>query len=151
MTRAGKYIYAFLDNHLGLYDNPHGLQFLMNNDESVYINCPINPPPEPYAEFGLLYASQSFDEFINDFQFTGTLGLKRLTAQQLWDMYYKGKVEVCCGIMVKIISYTLYFRIANNNTMIVRDDYDREHILGEVFTYPQQFLEYTQNLFYEAG
>lgn len=151
MTRAGKYIYNFLDDHLGIYDNPQGIEFVMNIDDSVFVVYPINPPPEPYVDFGLMYPSQTLDEFVTDFQFTGTLGLKRLTPEQLWNMYQRGKVEIYCTIAVKVIFHALYFRMGGNNTMIVRDDYDQEHVLGEVLTSPYQFLEYTQNLFYEAG
>jgi hypothetical protein len=151
MTRAGKYIYAFLENHFGIYDNPQGIQFIMNMDDSVFVVCPIKPPPEPFAEFGLQYASETFDEFVNDFQFSGILALKRLTVDQLWDMYYKGKVELFCNIEVNVIFFELYFRMAKNNAMIVRDEDDREHVLAEVLTTPRQFLDYTQSLFYEAG
>jgi hypothetical protein len=150
MTRAGRHIYAFLDDHLGIYDNPQGIEFVMNMDDSVFVICPIHPPPEPYIDFGLIYPSQPFDEFVEDFQFSGTLAVKRLNADKLWNMYQKGKVEIYCTIAIKVIFFALYFRIANDNTMIVRDDFDQEHVLGEVLTSPQQFLDYTQNLFYEA-
>jgi len=149
MTRAGKHIYNFLDDHLGLYDNPQGIEFIMNMDDSVFVVCPINPP-EPYVDYGIIYPSQTFDEFVDDFQFSGTLALKALKADKLWALYNKGKAEIYCTIVVKVIFFALYFRLSKNNTMIVRDDYDKEHTLGVVFTSPQQFLEYTQSRFLDT-
>ncbi|WP_207515613.1 hypothetical protein [Longitalea luteola] len=147
MTKAEKDIYAFLDDHLGIYDNPHGIEFIMNIDDSVFVIHALNPPPEPYADFGLLYPSAAFNIFVSDFQFANSRALTTLTPEQLWDMYYKGKAEIYCTLVVKIIFYALYFRLTKHNTMIVRDDYDHEHEIGEVFTSAHQFLEYTQTHF----
>ena len=147
MTKAEKHIYAFLDDHLGIYDNPQGIEFVMNNDDSVFVIIPLNPPPEPYVDFGLCYPSNDFYKFVRDFHFSGTLAVKALTIDNLWSMYYKGKVEIYCTIVVKVIFHVLYFRLTKNNTMIVRDDYDNEHEIFEVFKWPQQFLEYTQSHF----
>jgi hypothetical protein len=148
MTRAAKHIYTFLDDHLGLYDNPQGIEFIMNMDDSV---SPINPPPEPYVDFGLIYPGQPFDTFVDDFQFSGTRALQTMTHEKMRALYNKGKAEIYCTLVVKVIFYALYFRLTKNNRMIVRDDYDREHQLGMVFTSPQQFLEYTQSHFYQEG
>ena len=147
MTRAGKHIYTLLDDHLGIYDNPQGIEFIMNVDDSVFVVCPINPPPEPYVDFGLMYPSQPFNKFIDDFQFSGTRALITMGDNKLWALYNTGQAEIYCTIVVKVIFYALYFRLAKNNKMIVRDDYDREHELGMVLTSPQQFLEYTQSNF----
>jgi hypothetical protein len=152
MTKAEKNIYAFLDDHLGIYDNPQGIEFIMNIDDSVFVIHSLDPPPEPYADFGLFYPSAAFITFVSDFQFTGSRALKTLTPEHLWDMYHKGKAEIYCTLVVKIIFYALYFRLTKHNTMIVRDDYDQEHEIGEVFTSPYQFLEYTQSHFlYHEG
>jgi hypothetical protein len=147
MTRAAKHIYTFLDDHLGIYDNPQGIEFVMNIDDSVFVVCPVNPPPEPYVDYGLIYQSQPFHTFVDDFQFSGTRALQVMTPAKLWRMYHTGKAEIYCTLVVKVIFYALYFRLGKNNTMIVRDDYDREHQLGMVLTSPQQFLEYTQSHF----
>ena len=147
MTRAGKHIYTLLDDHLGIYDNPQGIEFIMNMDDSVFVVCPVNPPPEPYVDFGLIYPSQPFNTFVNDFHFSGTRALITMNANKLWALYHTGKAEIYCTLVVKVIFYALYFRLAKNNTMIVRDDYDREHELGMVLTSAQQFLEYTQSHF----
>lgn len=147
MTRAERNIYLFLDDHLGLYDNPHGLEFCMNIDDSVFVIHPINPPPEPWVDFGLLYPSNSFPRFMQDFHFKKPHELISLTPEHLWAMYKNGKAEIYCTIVVKIIFYALYFRLTKNNTMIVRDDYDNEHEVGEVFTSAHQFMEYTQSHF----
>jgi hypothetical protein len=144
MTRAERHIYAFFDYHLGIYDNPQGIEFCMNVDDSVFVIMPFNPPPEPWLDFGLLYPCNKFETFVSDFKFTGTHQLKKLTEEDLWKMYRVGKVEIFCTIVVKVIFHALYFRLAKNNTMIVRDDYDNEHELGEVLQYPGQFVEYTQ-------
>ncbi|MBO9204601.1 MULTISPECIES: hypothetical protein [Niastella] len=152
MTRAGKHIYTFLDDHLGIYDNPQGIEYIMNMDDSVFVVCNLNPPPEPYVDYGLIYPSQPFQTFVDDFQFSGTRALQTMTPDKLWALYQKGKVEIFCTIVVKVVFYALYFRLAKNNTMIVRDDYDQEHELGMVFTSPNQFLEYTESRFYvETG
>ncbi|WP_205509889.1 hypothetical protein [Longitalea arenae] len=147
MTRAEKDIYAFLDDHLGIYDNPHGIEFIMNMDDSVFVIHGLNPPPEPYADFGLLYPSAAFNTFVKDFKFANSRALATLTPGHLWQMYYEGKAEIYCTLVVKIIFYALYFRLTGHNTMIVRDENDQEHEIGEVFTSPHQFLEYTQSHF----
>jgi hypothetical protein len=147
MTRAERNIYSFLDDHLGLYDNPHGLEFCMNIDDSVFVIHPLNPPPEPWVDFGLLYPSNPFSTFMQDFKFKKSQELIALTPAHLKAMYEEGLVEIYCTIVVKILFHALYFRLTKNNTMIVRDDYDHEHEVGVVFTYPHQFLEYTQSHF----
>jgi hypothetical protein len=147
MTKAGKHIYAFLDDHLGIYDNPQGIEFCMNMDDSVFVIVPLNPPPEPYVDFGLFYPGNDFNKFVRDFQFSGAQALKALTIDNLWSMYNKGKAEIYCTIVVKVIYHALYFRLTKNNTMIVRDDNDNEHEVFVVFKSPQQFLEYTQSHF----
>ena len=147
MTRAGKHIYEFLDDHLGIYDNPQGIEFCMNIDDSVFVIHNVHPPPEEYVDYGLLYPSNSFNKFLRDFNFAGARELQALTPARLWEMYYAGKVEIYCTIVVKVIFYALYFRLTENNTMIVRNDYDQEHELERVLTSPRQFLEYTQQHF----
>jgi hypothetical protein len=147
MTKAGRHIYAFLDNYLGIYDNPQGIEFCMNLDDSVFVIYPVNPPPEPWIDFGLLYPSNEFNKFVRDFHFAGARELKTMTPERLWGMYRKGKAEIYCTLCVQIIFHALYFRLTKKNTMIVRDDYDNEHEIGEVLQSPLQFMEYTQNHF----
>ena len=145
MTNAARHIYQFLDDYLGIYDNPQGIEFCMNNDDTVFVILPLNPPPEPWIDFGYMYPSTAFIKFVRDFQFASTLGLKRLSSANLESMYQAGKVEIYCTIVINVIFYCLYFRLTKHNTMIVRDDYDNEHEVGEVFHSPIQFMEYTQN------
>gem|GEM_PF-4932529 len=45
MTRAAKHIYTFLDDRLGHYDNPQGVEFIMNIDDSVYVEALLSHPP----------------------------------------------------------------------------------------------------------
>ncbi|MFL5747421.1 MAG: hypothetical protein ACJ751_22295 [Niastella sp.] len=151
MTRAAKHIYTLLDDHLGIYDNPQGIEFIMNLDDSVFVVSPIKPPPEPYVDYGLIYPCQPFNTFIDDFHFSGTRALQTMTQDKMWAMYHKGKAEIYCTLVVRVIMYALYFRLTKNNRMIVRDDYDREHTLEMVFTSPLQFLEYTESHFYQEG
>jgi hypothetical protein len=146
MTKAEKDIYTFLDDHLGIYDNPQGIGFCMNADDSVFVIKTLDPP-EPYVDFGLFYPGNEFNKFVSDFQFSGARDLEALTIDNLWSMYYKGKAEIYCTLVVKVIFYALFFRLTKNNTMIVRDDFDNEHEVFEVFRSSQQFLEYTQSHF----
>lgn len=117
MTRAERNIYTFLDDHLGLYHNPHGLEFA----------------PSP--------------TFMQDFQFHHSHELISLTPAHLRAMYYHGKAEIYCAIVAKIIYHGLYFRLTKNNSMIVRDDHDKEHEVHEVFHHANQFMNYTQDHF----
>ncbi len=148
MTRAAKHIYTLLDEHLGIYDNPQGIQFVMSFDDTVFVVKPINPPPEPYIDYGLLYPPNPFETFVDDFQFSGSRALTTMTPNKLWALYKLGKVEIYCTLVVGIIFYVLYFRLGKNNTMIVREENDREHELGMVLTSPQQIVDYTQNHFF---
>lgn len=147
MTRAERNIYLFLDDKLGLYDKPHGLEFCLNIDNSVFVIHPLHPPPEPWFDFGLLYPCNPFNTFVQDFHFKKSQELIALTPAHLWNMYQNGKVEIYCTLVVKIIFHALYFRRTKNNRMIVRDDHDNEHEIREVFTYPHQFATYTQSHF----
>jgi len=146
MTRAGRNIYEFMDDHLGIYNNPQGLEFCMNVDESIFVIHNL-PSPEEFFDFGLLYDSMPFSKFLRDFKFTGTRDVKELPPDRLWEMYYAGKVEIFCTLCANIIFHALYYRLTKRNTMIVRDDYDQEYELGEVLTTPRQFLEHTQQHF----
>ena len=147
MKKASTYIYNFLDDHLGLYNNQQGIEFVVNNDDSVIVNYWIqDPPQEAHIEFGLWYTSNNFNDFIRDFGFAGTRALKALSPDYLWEMYYKGQAEIYCTLVVKVIFFALYFR-RQGNKMIVRDDQDKEYELGEVLQTPRQFAEYTQQQF----
>lgn len=147
MNRASKSIYEFLDDHLGLYDNQAGIEFCMNIDETVFVIYGIKDPPlEEYVDFGLLYPSSEFSQFMRDFKFAGTQELIAMKPDKLWEMYHSGKAEVYCTIVVRVIFFCLYFR-RQGNKMIVRDEHDLEYELGEVLQTPRQFLEYTQQQF----
>jgi hypothetical protein len=147
MNKASKHIYNFLDDHLGLYDNQQGIEFCMNVDDTVFVIYGIKDSPlEAYFDFGLLYPSNTFNNFMRDFRFAGTQQLKALTPAHLWEMYYKGKAEIYCTLVVKVIFFALYFR-REGNQMIVRNDNDIEYELGEILQTPRQFAEYTQQQF----
>jgi hypothetical protein len=146
MTRAARHIFEFLDDHLGIYDNPQGLEYCVNCDESVFVIYNMQAPEE-YFEFGLLYDSTPFSKFMRDFKFANLGEVKALGPDRLWEMYYAGKAEIFCTLCANIIFHALYYRLTKRNTMIVRDDYDQEFELEEVLTTPRQFLEYTQQHF----
>ena len=144
MDKTSKYVYDFLDDHLGLYNNQQGIEFVVNNDDTVFVNYWIKDPSlEAHIEFGLFYSSESFNDFINDFRFAGTRALKALSPDRLWEMYNKGQAEVYCIVAEKENFYMLYFR-RTGNTMIVRDEHDNEYELEEILQTPRQFVEYTQ-------
>ncbi|HEX6432112.1 MAG TPA: hypothetical protein VF008_30685 [Niastella sp.] len=151
MEKASKYIYDFLDDNLGIYYNPQEIEFIVNNDDSVFVNHVIKDPLlEAYIEFGLFYASDNFNEFMRDFGFTSMRDLKALSPDRLWELYYKGQAEVYCILAVKVFSFALYFRLAGN-TMFVRDDRDAAYELGEILQTRRQFVEFTQQRFLLNG
>jgi hypothetical protein len=94
-----------------------------------------------------MYPPTAFTKFVRDFQFTGIQGLKDLTQADLETMYQNGKVEIYCTLCIQVIFHALYFSISKRNTMIVRDDNDNKHEVGEIFHSPIQFMEYTTNHF----
>ena len=144
MNKATKYIYDFLDDNLGIYYNRQGVEFIVNNDDSVFVNHWIQDPPQKeYIEIGLWYSSDNFHDFMHDFRFAGTRELKTLSPDRLWEMYYKGQAEIYCILVEKVILFSLYFRLEGNK-MIVRDEYDYEYELGEILKTLRQFVEYTQ-------
>src|SRR5688572_9899949 len=142
MNRVSRYIHNFLDDHPGMYINRQGVQFFVNNDGSVVVSYVIKDLPDKYSLFGLIYTSNNFNDFIQDFEFAGTKQLKALSPDGLWEMYYKGKAEIYCSIKVKAI-YVLFFR-REGNKMIVCDDHDAAYELGKVLKTPKQFVEYTR-------
>ena len=147
MSRASKYIYHFLDTHLGVYNNRNGVEFVVNNDDSVIVNHWIKDPPlEENIEFGLCYTSDNFNDFLSDFQFAGTQELKALTPNHLWKMYHKGQAAIYCLIAEKGIFFALYFKL-EGNTMTVQDDYDTAYELNEILQTPEQFTAYTRQQF----
>lgn len=147
MKKASKYIYSFLDNHIGIFYNRHGIEFIVNNDDSVFVNHWIKDPQlSTDTEFGLYYYNDNFNDFIHDFRFAHTRDLKTLSPERLWEMYYKGQAEIYCALVPETIYYCMYFR-RQGNTMIVRDDDDNKYELSEILQTPRQFVEYTQNSF----
>ena len=144
VNKASKYVYNFLDYHMGMYNNWHGIEFIVNNDDTVLVNYVIKDPLiEEYIEFGLSYTSNNFNDFMRDFGFNGTHALKALSPNRLWKMYYKGQVEIYCLLLVKVTYLMLSFRL-DGNKMIVHDDNDKTYELNEILQTPRQFIEYTQ-------
>lgn len=147
MSRASKYIYHFLDDNLGVYSNRHGIEFVVNNDDSVIVNYYIkDPPQEEGFEFGLCYTSNNFNDFLRDFGFAGTHALKTLSPDRLWEMYYKGQTSIYCIIAEKPVFFALYFKL-EGNTMTVQDDHDEAYELDEILQTPEQFTAYTRQQF----
>jgi hypothetical protein len=148
VNKAEQTIYNFLDNHLGVYSNRQGVEFVVNNDDSVIVNYWIKDAPmqDTCLEFGLYYTSNNFNDFIGDFGFTRMKQLRALTPDDLWEMYYKGQVEFYCLITGMVIYFGLYFRLQDNK-IIVHDDHDKEYKPEEVLQTPLQFIQYTQQQF----
>lgn len=144
LNKAGKRIYDFLDDHIGIYHNQQEIEFIVHIDNSVSVAYAIKDPPlSANINLGLCYDSNSFSNFMYDFQFTGTRALKALSPDRLWEMYYKGQAEIYCIFEMKKIYFALYFKL-NGNTMVVHDDYDNEYELGEILQMPRQFAAYTR-------
>jgi hypothetical protein len=147
MSRTSKYIYHFLDAHLGVYNNWNGIEFVVNNDDSVIVNYWIkDPPQEDSIEFGLCYTSNTFNEFLRDFRFAGTHELRTLTPRHLWEMYHNGQAAIYCIIAENKNFFVLYFTL-EGNTMIVQDDYDNKYELNEILQTTEQFTAYTRQQF----
>jgi hypothetical protein len=148
LDKSEKYIYNFLDNQLGVYNNRQGIEFVVNNDDSVNVNYWIKEAPleDTIFEFGLCYTSNNFNHFMRDFEFTSTQQLKALSPDHLWTMYYKGQVEFYCMISGKVIYFALYFKLEDNK-IIVHDDHDNAYEPDEILQTPLQFIEYTQQQF----
>jgi hypothetical protein len=147
MSRASKYIYNFLDNYPCSYNNRQGIEFVVNVDDSVIVNYVMKDLPlSAYFEFGLCYTSNDFNDFMRDFDFTGTQQLKALSPDRLWELYYKGQAQFYCIFAGKTVYIALYFRLAGNK-MIVSDDHDNEYELGELLQTPSEFVTYTQQQF----
>jgi hypothetical protein len=144
MNTASKYIYIFLDDHLGLYNNPQGIEFVVHNDDTVFVNYLIEDPTLPAnIEFGLCYTSNDFNDFIGDFRLTGVHALNALTPDRLWEKYYTGQAEIYCILAEKGIYCTMYFRLSGNK-MIVHDDNNAPYELNEILQTPRQFAAYTE-------
>jgi hypothetical protein len=148
LNKAEQTIYDFLDNRLGVYKNRPGVEFCVNNDDSVHVNYWIKDAPmqDTCLEFGLCYTSSNFNHFISDFGFTGLKQLRAFTSDDLWEMYYKGQVEFYCLITGKKIYFALYFRLEDNK-IIVHDDHDHVYKPDEILQTPFQFMQYTQQQF----
>ena len=144
MNTASKYIYIFLDDHLGLYNNPQGIEFVVHNDDTVFVNYLIEDPTLPaYIEFGLCYPNNDFNNFVRDFRLTGTHALQALSPHHLWELYYTGQAEIYCIVSEKRFYFTMYFRLTENK-MMVHDEDNAPYELGEIFQTPGQFVEYTE-------
>lgn len=141
LNRSGKYIYNLLNDHKGVYNNRKGIQFILNKDGSVIVNHFIKALPlEKNFVFGLIYSSNNFNDFMHDFEFTGTIQLKTLSADRLWELYYKGKAKIGCATLVKVL-HVFFFRRADNK-MIVYDKHNNKYELDEILQTPQQFAAY---------
>jgi hypothetical protein len=133
-----------MEEHLGIYDNPNGVEFVMDPDGNMYTSS--NWPGEQTAEevvVRLSFDSETIDDFVTAFNLTSVQQLPTITPLDLMELYQQGKAEVFSAIDSGLIFYPLYFRKLKNK-MVARDDYDREHEVEVSLETAEQFKTYTK-------
>jgi hypothetical protein len=144
MIMAKRHVYYFLaDNAAPQYVNPQKVGFILNPDESVMVSYGIEDRPEKDIELVLRYTSDSFNDFIREFQLAGVQDLQAISPDRLQELYYKGQAEFNCIFEVKLFYFSLRFRLQGNK-MIVCDDNDNTYELDEILETPGQIMEYTR-------
>ena len=150
MKAIAKILYKLFEDHDGVYNNAHGVEFILHPDNSFTISCPWpHFKCEDFMIFELFYESARFAGFLHDFAPYLRTGINSINPYTLLKYYYDGIGKVFCAVDVRTIHYPLYFK-RNKEKLFVTDDAGKEHEATGLPEKPLKFIEYTQSHFYLA-
>jgi hypothetical protein len=144
MTPAAQQIFDFIEEFIPQYVNPHGIEFTLNADKSVYVVFAWDDKLQDRClEFGITYYNKDFMTFLDDFRISSIQQLKALTKEKLWELYHKGKGEVYCSFGAYFNnSFELHF-CSKENRIIAKSNEGQGHEVHETLKTPRQFMRYT--------
>jgi hypothetical protein len=144
MNPAAQQLFDFIDDFIPQYINPHGVEFTLNCDGSVYVAFAWDDKLEDKClEFGITYYHEDFESFLNDFSISSLHQLKAVTMGKLWELYYQEKGEVYCSFGAYFYNnFELHF-YRKGNRVIVKCDEDEGYEVHEILKTPRQFMQYT--------
>src|SRR5262245_11236728 len=101
----------FLEDFIGSYLNPHGVEILLNSDSSVFL-ATLWPEvqTEESVTIELIVDLATLDEFITLFGIVRVADLGHITPYLLLALYRQEKAEVCVSLDGANYYYPLYFR-----------------------------------------
>ena len=137
-------IYDFIEAFQPQYINPHGVEFTLNPDSSVYVVFAWDDKHQDQClEFGICYYNTNFETFLEHFRISSIQQLKSLTKAKLWDLYHTGNAEVFCSFGVHFNnSFQLHFH-NKENRIIASNGKGEGHEVNEPLKTPRQFMQYT--------
>jgi hypothetical protein len=144
MDTATLPIYNFIEAFQPQYINPHGVEFTLNADSSVYVVFAWDDKHQDQClEFGICYSNTNFEAFLESFRITSIQQLKSLTKAKLWDLYHTGNAEVFCSFGVHFNnSFQLHFH-NKEHRIIASNAAGEDHEVHEPLKTPRQFMQYT--------
>jgi hypothetical protein len=137
-------IYDFIEAFEPQYINPHGVEFNLYPDKSVYVVFAWDDKHQDQClEFGISYYNDDFNIFLSDLRISSIQQLKSLTKAKLWELYHTGKGEVHCSFGVYFNnSWELHFH-SKENKIIASNEEGEGHEVHEPLKTPRQFMQYT--------
>jgi hypothetical protein len=132
-----------MDEHLGVYQNPNGIEFCQHPDLSFCLACdwPGESHDSPIS-VSLAYECDTTLEFVEAFALKQIIDIDRITPLTVLELYKKAKAEVSCMINDSK-SYSLTFKIRGNKLFAITDPGGDEHQVPELIQDPDRFKEYT--------
>lgn len=141
MKPISKAIQEYMEDCLGIYDNPYGVEICFFED---LICISANWPRvvlDDYHSLELAFECCTFDEFTNTLALSHISEFHALTPGRLLELYLDGKAEVRCFIDRIVASYELNF-LKKGKILWARNHNDDKHIVPISLDTPTQFFEY---------
>jgi hypothetical protein len=142
MKLVSKNILEFLDEHCGLYKNPHGVEFSLLSDNSICFAAawPGTEGTECY-DLGFTFETDKVDTLVSILQISTLQQLRSLTPSFLLTLYHQGKVVVNCIFEKEREYYTLdFFKIGRNAYAVGADG--EGYFVSDPLEKPEDFYNY---------
>lgn len=150
MNTIEQEVYDFMENHLGIYDNPHDIEIAMDSNSISLESRWPGQDAKGDMYVGLWFESETIAEFIQIFGITSVACMNTITPFVMLNLYQKGLTEIYCCIDTSLTFYSLYFNKQNDMVLAKNDEGLMNEVTEDLET-PEQFMQYTLNHFRTAG
>lgn len=139
----------FMEEQMGIYYNPHGVEIVMMPDNFICIGAGWpGSENEDEVSIELGFETEIIEEFTEAFGITSARQMHLITPSALLHLYQRGKAVISCYIDRSNLYYVLYFR-KQKNKIFAKDSAGAEHEVTASPETPQQFISYTKQYFRE--
>ena len=115
MKTINQEVFDFMDKRLGIYVNPHNVEFLLDEKDAISVSCDWPGKHVIEAFFiELEFDSDTIDEFTTVFGITLLEHISAITPVLLMELYRQGKAVIFSAIDKPPLYYSLHFRKADN-------------------------------------